>query len=108
MELDNMRSGAPVTVTGRMNITGKTLIDMGYTSGPWFPSAIKAAQTVADAGGDDAAIRAAVDKLAPPPTVPLRPAGEVRYRMNIRPEGHHEIENVAAVERHMSELMRVP
>ena len=26
-----------------MSITGKTLIDMGYQSGSWFPAAIKAA-----------------------------------------------------------------
>jgi tRNA-splicing ligase RtcB len=91
-----------------MNITGKTLIGMGYKSGPWFPAAIMAAQAVADAGGDEAAIRAAVEKLAPPPTVPLRAAGQLAHRMNIRAEGPHETENVAAVERHMSELMRVP
>jgi RNA-splicing ligase RtcB len=91
-----------------MNITGKTLIDMGYKSGPWFPAAIRAAQAVADGGGDDAAIRAAVEKLAPPPTVPLRAAGELAYRMNIRADGPEEAENIATVERHMAELMRVP
>jgi tRNA-splicing ligase RtcB (3'-phosphate/5'-hydroxy nucleic acid ligase) len=91
-----------------MSITGKTLIEMGYQSGSWFPAAIKAAQAVADAGGDEAAIRAAVDKLAPPPTVPLRRAGELAFGMNIRAETPQDAENIASVERHMAELMRVP
>jgi tRNA-splicing ligase RtcB (3'-phosphate/5'-hydroxy nucleic acid ligase) len=91
-----------------MNITGKTLIEMGYQSGSWFPAAIKAAQVVADAGGDETAIRAAVDKLAPPPTVPLRGPRELAFRMNIRADGPEEAENIATVERHMAELMRVP
>jgi tRNA-splicing ligase RtcB len=91
-----------------MSITGKTLIEMGYKSGPWFPAALIAAQKVADAGGDAAAIRAAVDELAPPLTVPLRRAGALAHRMNIRAEMPGDADNIASVERHMAELMRVP
>jgi tRNA-splicing ligase RtcB len=91
-----------------MIITGKSLIDMGYKSGPWFPAAIRAAQAVLNAGGDDADVRAAVDKYAPPPTVSPRQPGELAHRMNIRAEMPGDAENIASVERHMAELMRVP
>src|SRR5262245_25866558 len=91
-----------------MTLTGKTLIDWGYKPGPWFPAAIEAARAVAAAGGDEAAIRRAVDEHAPAPALPLRAAGALAHRLNIAPEGPDEVENVAAVERHMIELMRVP
>lgn len=91
-------------------ITGKTLIDMGYKPGPWFPTAIAAAQGVHGQGGDDAAIRAAIDVLAPAPVVTqgLRPVGELPFNLNITPEDEDEVANVAAVEAHMRELMRLP
>lgn len=94
-----------------MTITGKTLIAWGYKPGPWFADALAAAEKVRLAGGDDAAIRAAVDRLAPPPAPPavgLREPGRLRFRLNVRAEDEHEAENIASVERHMRELMRVP
>src|SRR5258705_9852983 len=81
---------------------------MGYSPGPWFTAAIAAARA-AEASGED--IRAAIDRHAPPPaapTVPLRAIGDLSHRMNIRAEDQDEVDNVAAVERHMVELMRVP
>jgi tRNA-splicing ligase RtcB (3'-phosphate/5'-hydroxy nucleic acid ligase) len=92
-------------------ITGKTLIEWGYAPGPWFSAAIAAAEQARQAGGDEAAIRAAVDRLAPPPLPPaigLRSRGALAHRLNIRAEDEHEAENVAGVQRHMAELMRVP
>lgn len=91
-------------------INGKTLIDMGYKPGPWFPAAIAAAQGEHERGGDDAAIRAAIDRLAPAPVITraLRAMGEVPFNLNITPEDEDEIANVAAVEMHMRELMRLP
>jgi hypothetical protein len=88
-------------------ITGKTLIDWGYKPGPWFPAAIAAANRASAAGAD---VRAAVDAIAPAPVtrIPLRSAGDLAHRLNIRAEHPDETENVAAVERHMGELMRVP
>jgi len=92
-------------------ITGKTLIAWGYTPGPWFAEAIAAAEDVRRAGGDEAAIRAIVERHAMrsvPPSIALRESGEVPYRLNLRAQGEGEAENIAAVEHHMRELMRLP
>jgi RNA-splicing ligase RtcB len=92
-------------------ITGKTLIAWGYKPGAWFAEAVAAAETARLAGADEGAIRAIVERLAPPAapsTLSLRAAGELSYRLNVRAEGHHEAENIASVEHHMRELMRVP
>src|SRR4029077_17561829 len=42
------------------------------------------------------------------PAATLRAAGALAHRLNIAPEDADEIANVAAVEQHMTELMRVP
>jgi tRNA-splicing ligase RtcB (3'-phosphate/5'-hydroxy nucleic acid ligase) len=94
-------------------ITGKTLIAWGYKPGAWFAAAIAAAERARLAGADAASIRALVDRFAPTPTPSPSPAllhrpGERAYRLNIRAEDDTEAENVAAVEGHMRELMRVP
>src|SRR5262245_35547492 len=92
-------------------ITGKTLIAWGYQPGPWFSAAIAEAEKARRAGADEAAIRAIVDRFAPPPAptaVGLRRQGELAYRLNIRAEDDSEVENVASVEKHMRELMRTP
>ena len=92
-------------------ISGRTLIAWGYKPGPWFAAAIAEAEQARLAGADEAAIRAAIDRHAPPPAPPavaLRRQGDLGYRLNVRPESPHEAENIAAVERHMRELMRVP
>jgi tRNA-splicing ligase RtcB (3'-phosphate/5'-hydroxy nucleic acid ligase) len=92
-------------------ITGKTLITWGYKPGPWFAEAIAAAERARVAGSDEAAIRAVVESFAAPPAPPsvaLREAGSLTYRLNVRAENDREVENIASVERHMRELMRVP
>lgn len=93
-----------------MPITGNTLIAWGYKPGAWFKQAIAAAEAAQREGADEAACRAIVARLAPPPveTVGLRSAGTLAHHMNIRAEEPEEADNVAAVERHMAELMRVP
>jgi len=40
--------------------------------------------------------------------VALREAGDLPYHLNVRAEEENEAENIAAVERHMRELMRLP
>src|SRR5215471_174780 len=100
-------------ITGQITgqITGKTLIAWGYKPGPWFAEAVAAAETARLAGANEVAIRAIVERLAPraaPASLNLRAQGELPYRLNVRAEGEHEAENIAAVERHMRELMRVP
>ena len=92
-------------------ITGKTLIAWGYEPGPWFAAAIAAAEKARCAGADEPAIRAIVERYAPapaPPSVGLRDPGALPYRLNVRAGDQHEADNIASVERHMRELMRVP
>ena len=92
-------------------ITGKTLIAWGHRPGPWFAAAIAAAEEARCAGADEPAIRAIVERFAPlpaPPSVGLRDHGALPYRLNVRAEDQHEADNIASVERHMRELMRVP
>jgi RNA-splicing ligase RtcB len=89
-------------------ISGKTLIAWGYTPGTWFPQAIAAAEQLRASGADEAEIKNTVARFAPPPFVPLRAVGDLMHRMNIKPGDPDEIDNVASVERHMMELLRVP
>src|SRR5215467_3444031 len=92
-------------------ITGKTLIGWGYKPGPWFAEAVAAAERARRAGANEVAIRAIVERCAPPPgppTVGLRRAGELSYHLNVHAEDEPEAQNIASVERHMRELMRVP
>src|SRR5438132_150092 len=92
----------------QQHITGKTLIDWGYEPGPWFSWAIEAAR---DAQADGRDIRAAIDACMPPPpgpVVPLRAPETLGFTLNIRAENALEESNIAAVEKHMVELMRVP
>jgi RNA-splicing ligase RtcB len=92
-------------------ITGKRLVAWGYAPGPWFAAAIPAAEKARAAGADEAAIRAIVDGFAPAPApkpVALRAPGGVPFTLNIRAEEPEDADNIAGVERHMAELMRVP
>src|SRR5262245_8942641 len=94
-----------------MTITGKTLIDWGYAPGPWFAAAIAAAEKARAAGADETALRAIVAQFAPPPAPPpigLRERGRLAYTLNIRPEEPEDADNIAMVEKHMVDLMRVP
>jgi tRNA-splicing ligase RtcB len=93
-----------------MPITGNTLIAWGHKPGAWFKEAIAAAEAARRTGADEIALRAIVARFAPPPieTVGLHAHGTLAHHMNIRADEPEEAENVAAVERHMAELMRVP
>ena len=88
-------------------ITGKTLLDLGYKPGAWFKPALDALNAMGPLAEDR--LVAEVAKLAPPKidTVGLRDAG-LSFRMNIEAQDEAEASNVAAVEAHMRELMRVP
>lgn len=91
-------------------ITGKTLIEWGFAPGNWFKDAIAAAETARLGGADEAALRAIVAGHAPAKIDPvgLRAAGALPYHLNIRAETPDDAENIAQVEAHMRELMRVP
>ena len=88
-------------------ITGKTLIDWGFAPGSWFPEGIAAAQAAAERGEDP---RAAAAALAPQlrPQRAMTAPGATPYHLNIRAENEGDAENIANVEAHMAELMRVP
>ena len=45
-------------------VTGKTLIDWGYASAPWFTEALKKAENFQKAGHDEAAIKAMIAEIA--------------------------------------------
>src|SRR4051812_6510904 len=83
-----------------MTITGKDLISWGYQPGKWFKAAIDAA----NASDEDP--RAVVARFVPPAHVALRDTQP--YHLNIHAENEAEADNIAGVERHMKELMRVP
>lgn len=91
-------------------ITGKTLIELGYSPGSWFKGAIERANQAVREGASEAEVATLIAACAPVPvqTMPLRLPGDLAHRMNIRPENEDEMENVEGVERHMLELMRVP
>lgn len=85
-------------------ITGKTLIDWGMQPGPHFKRAVEAANAAAAIGECP---KTAALALAPPPAIPLRPAGAL-YFENIRPDNPGEADNLRAVRADMAALMRVP
>jgi tRNA-splicing ligase RtcB (3'-phosphate/5'-hydroxy nucleic acid ligase) len=91
-------------------ITGKTLIEWGLKPGPWFPRALEAAQAALADGLDEAGARGAALACAPKPVAEmgLRKQGEVAHFVNAEPESPEELANIELVERHMTELMRVP
>lgn len=91
-------------------ITGHTLTAWGFEPGAWFKQAIPAIEAARQAGLDEPALRAIARTFAPEirPTVPLAQPGERSFALNIRSEAPEEADNIASVERHMRELMRVP
>lgn len=84
-----------------MSITGKDLIEWGYKPGAWFKDAVAAANA------EPHNARQIVAAHAPPATIPLRHE-PLPHSMNIRPESDDEADNVAAVDAHMRELMKLP
>lgn len=89
-------------------ITGKQLIEWGYSPFTYFKDALPAANAVAEAGGDIAAIRSAVDEFVPPPTIPLRPTSELQYHVNIEASDDDDAANIESVDATMRELLRTP
>ena len=89
-----------------MRITGKELIAMGYTPGPWFAAALDHVNAHALQG---AALRAYLDGMAPvePEKRPLLDVART-YQLNIEAETEAEDANVAAVRASMDILMRTP
>lgn len=90
-------------------ITGQTLIEWGYTPGPWFKAAIAEANRLRATGSDERGIREALAIYAPPPVSTVkRHINPTPYYVNIEAENDGDVENIAKVQWHMDELMRVP
>src|SRR3546814_307873 len=70
-------------------VTGKHLIDWGYKPARWFAAALSRANAVLAQGGNEAAVRAEIEKHVPPPVTirERREAGELAHCINILPEG---------------------
>jgi len=84
-------------------ITGRDLINMGYTPARWFGEAIETANR--DNLSDDE-LRNLIAELMPPP--PIEPQNPIPYFKNIRAENEYERLNVEKVFETMDELLRTP
>jgi len=89
-------------------ITGKTLIEWGFTPGKWFAEALTEAQRLAADGADEAEIRAHVAGFAPAPKLELRPAGSQPFHVNIEAGNDAEQGNIDQCVASMTALMRTP
>jgi RNA-splicing ligase RtcB len=96
----------PRFAEGHGMITGKHLIEWGMKPAKWFPEAIAAANRAVAEGADP---KAAALAFAPAPvkTVSLRENG-LSFSLLAEADSIEERDNIAAVENHLRELMRVP
>ncbi len=88
----------------KTNITGKTLIDLGFRSGKWFPEALAHINTNQLNTAD---MLAYLEQFRPAPIVDLH-AESIPFSINIKAENELETENVHSVLSSMHELMKTP
>lgn len=87
-------------------ITGKTLIELGYTPGPWFKEAI---EKVNNLDLEGSGLKDFLDNLAPKPQKVLELLeNPVDYQMNILPTNADELSNIESVKKTMDLIMRIP
>ncbi|MEM6377663.1 MAG: RtcB family protein, partial [Bacteroidota bacterium] len=86
-----------------MNITGKTLIELGYRPGKWFKAALEHANAEALAGDQ---LVEYLDQVAPNHIEPHEVS--IEFQRNIRAESILEKDNVARVIKTMEALMKTP
>lgn len=89
-------------------ITGKDLIEAGYKPGKWFARALEKANASLAAGESREQAFVQIAELAPPPAIPLDPAGGKPLHLNIEAESTEEEDNVASVRGSMQRLLRTP
>jgi tRNA-splicing ligase RtcB (3'-phosphate/5'-hydroxy nucleic acid ligase) len=88
-------------------IDGKVLVDWGVPPGPTFKAALKLAREYEADGKGLVFIREKVTAAFPKPvTIARRPRGT--YGIAIAAETQEDEDNIAAVKRHMDDLMRCP
>ncbi|WP_299898592.1 RtcB family protein [uncultured Aquimarina sp.] len=88
----------------KVNITGKTLIDLGFRSGKWFPEAI---EYINANQLEDEAMFAYLEQYKLPPLQELH-IDAVDFNINIKAENEQEEDNVTAVLDSMKILMKTP
>ena len=88
----------------RINITGKTLIELGFESGKWFPEAI---EYVNSNQLGEVAMLEYLEQYKSDPMIELH-SESVAYSENIKAEAEIEIENVESVKRTMEVVMKTP
>jgi hypothetical protein len=89
-------------------ITGKTLIDLGYKSGPWFSRAIAEAEAARKLHRPADEIRLIIDSYVPAPPTPLHPMGFRPFHLNIEAVNEGDADNINKVSVAMDHIMRVP
>ncbi|SNR15864.1 RtcB family protein [Tenacibaculum jejuense] len=87
-----------------MKITGKTLIEMGFKSGKWFPEALEYVNSK-DLSNEE--IMEYLEQYRPGPEIPLL-ENHANFSINIKAENNLETENVAKVIDTMEVLMKTP
>lgn len=88
----------------KTNITGKTLIELGFKSGKWFPEAIAHINNHQLQGLE---MLAYLEQYRPGPIMDLHPEA-IPFAINIQAENDLETDNVNKVVASMSILMRTP
>jgi len=97
------------TIMTHLEITSETLKSWGHVPGPAFGRALEVAQAAVAAGYGEDQIRAKLEEMKPPPTIPLQKSGEVPLHFNIEAsDDPDEIKNLADVRETMSAVMRTP
>jgi tRNA-splicing ligase RtcB len=87
-------------------ITGKTLIDWGFTPGKWFKQALYAAQNMEKAGHDHDTIFKQLQADMPVELLPR--TNSLDFNLFLEPENDVEKDNLAGVITAMDALMRTP
>jgi tRNA-splicing ligase RtcB len=85
-------------------ITGKTLIDLGFRSGKWFPEAIT---HINENNLEGEAMHAYLEQYQLPPIQDLHETA-VDFKINIKAENELEEDNVTSVINSMNVLMKTP
>ena len=88
----------------KTNITGKTLIELGFRSGKWFPEAIAHINTHQLEGE---ALHTYLEQYKLPPIQELH-KNAIDFKINIKAENELEEDNVSSVLNSMKELMKTP
>jgi tRNA-splicing ligase RtcB len=103
-----MLKSGPIKLESEMSVSGKHLVEAGFTPGAWFTVALKSANEVLANGGTHGDAIAAASKHRPEDRVRVPLQTGVSFFKNIRPENEFEEINVRSVVETMTEVMKTP